>query len=522
MENEKLAQPLDAAERVIRFIERVLVHTKGRFAGKPFELAPWQKEGIFRPLFGTLNEDGTRQYRTAIVGMPRKNGKSQIAAGIALSLLVNDDEPGAEIYSAAADKEQARLVFAEAKRIREYSPFLMKHTRAYRDAIAVPETHSVYRVLSADAVTKHGLNPHGVILDEFHAQPNRELWDVLTSAQGTRTQPLTFGITTAGHDQESICFEQYDYGRKIAAGLIDDPTFFFYWLGAAKEDDWTSPEIWSKANPALGDFLSLAFLESEYRKAKEIAARQNTFRQLYLNQWVQQSTRYIDLGIWDENSDPDCPINPSDLTALHGRTAFGALDLSSVSDTTAWIMLLPRESGKVDIVARFWVPEAQLDKSKNRDLYRVWKEQGYLQTTPGNAIDYDFITAQILEDAEKFNLVDMNIDRLFQGQQVAMRLSDNGLTVFPMGQGFMSFAAPMKEFERLLMDRQLNHGQNPILRWQADNVVVKMDPAGNLKPDKAGSQEKIDGIVSLIMGIDRLSRHEGPSAYESRGLLTLE
>jgi phage terminase large subunit-like protein len=525
MATEQLAaQPigLDAAERVIRFVERITVHTKGRFAGKPFVLTEWQKDSIIRPIFGNLKEDGSRRITKALIGKPRKNGKSQECAGIALNQLLNDREPGAEVYSAAADKDQARLVFDEAKRIVEASPFLTKHCRVYRDCILVPETNSIYKVLSADAFTKHGLNPSAVIFDELHAQPNRELWDVLTTGSGTRWQPLIVAITTAGYDRQSICYEQYDYGRKVAAGLIDDPSFYFAWWGADEADDWTDENVWHKANPALGDFLSLDYLRAQFREAREIPARQNTFRQLHLNQWVQQSTRWIDLHVWEENDAHEIERETTNETPLHGATCYGGLDLSSVSDMTAWIVAAhcPETEGAIDVLAKFWLPEDALDKGANRDLYRAWADAGWLKLTPGNAIDYGFIRAEIVKDAERYNLVDMNIDRLFNGQQMAIDLADEGLQVIPMSQGFMAYAQPMREFERLMLSRFIHHGGNPILKWMADNVVVKTDPAGNLKPDKSKSQNKIDGIVALVMAIDRFTRHT-ESAYTSRGVIVV-
>jgi phage terminase large subunit-like protein len=286
--------------RAIRFIERGLVHSKGRFAGKPFTLADWQRQ-IVGDLFGTLNPDGTRRYRTSLIELPRKNGKTQMAAALALYLLMADGEPGSEVYSAAADKDQARLVFGEAKRMLQASPLLAKQAQVFRDAIFIPETQSIYRALSSDAPTKHGLNPHGVVVDELHAHRDRELWDVLTTAQGTRVQPLTVAITTAGYDRTSVCYELHEYARKVRAGILSDPTFYSVYYGASDDADWTSREVWRAANPALGDFLSEPFLEVEFRQASELPARQNAFRQLYLNQWVSQSTRWIDLALWDAN-----------------------------------------------------------------------------------------------------------------------------------------------------------------------------------------------------------------------------
>lgn len=302
---------MSTAKTVINFIENGLVHSKGRFAGQRFKLADWQKRDIVGPIFGELNPDGTRRYRMALIEIPRKNGKTQMAAAFALYLLLADEEIGAEVYSAAADKDQARLVFGEAKRMLQSSPRLSEKVadgtiQVFKDAIFVPGTQSVYRALSSDAPTKHGLNPHGVVVDELHAHHDRELWDVLTTAQGTRTQPLTVAITTAGYDRTSVCYDLHEYARKVRDKIVDDPTFYSAYYGAPDDADWTDRSVWRSANPALGDFLSEEFLATEFRQASELPARQNAFRQLYLNQWVSQSTRWVDLALWDANHAHGC------------------------------------------------------------------------------------------------------------------------------------------------------------------------------------------------------------------------
>lgn len=510
-----------AADRAVEFFERFLVHVKGRWAGCRFELMPWQRDDIIRPLFGWKRNDGTRRYRIAYIEIPRKNGKSSLAAGIALYLLFADNEPGAEIYSAAADREQAAIVFETAKAMVEASPALRRRCEIYKRSIVVPATGSSYKVLSADAKTKHGFNAHGVIFDELHVQPNRELWDTLTTATGAREQPLVVAITTAGYDRNSVCWEQHEYAEKVLKGVIDDPSYFAYIAAADKEDDWRDPKVWAKANPGLGVTVRLEYLKQEAKRAEEVPAYQNTFRRLHLNQWVQQQSRWIDIALWDEQG--GLVVEEK----LAGRTCYGGLDLSSVSDLTAWVLVFPRDDDpeEVDVLARFWCPEAQLSNSQNRyrDQYRAWAKAGYITPTPGDAIDYGFVKRQILEDAKRFRLVDLNIDQLFQAHQLAMELAEEGLTVVGMGQGFRSMAAPMKELERRLLARKIHHGGNPVLRFMADSVVVKQDAAGNLKPDKANSQARIDGIVALVMALDRAMRHKKPkgSVYEERGLRSL-
>ena len=335
----------DAANLAVRFFEKLLLHSKGEWAGKPFKLQDWQREDIIRPLFGWKRkdapkiEDCTRRYRTAYIEIPRKNGKSTLCAGLALYLLFADGEPGAEVYSAAADTDQARIVFEEAQRMVETSPALSEHGQIYRRSIIVKSERSTYRVISADAHTKHGFNAHGIVFDELHAQPNRELWDVLNTSTGARRQPLMIMITTAGvYDPNSICWEQHEYARQVLNGAIDDPSYFAYIAAADEDDDWTSPVVWAKANPGLGETIKLDYLEAECRRAIQSPAYQNTFRRLHLNQWTSQDERWLDMAAWNacKREFPD----------LKGRACFGGLDLASTTDIAAFVLCFPPEIGR--------------------------------------------------------------------------------------------------------------------------------------------------------------------------------
>ncbi len=510
-----------AAQHAIDFFW-FLRHSRGEWAGQTFVLAPWQ-QFLLWCIFGWKRADGLRRFRTAYVEVPRKNGKSSLAAGIALYLLVADGESGAEVYSAATKRDQAKICWSEAVRMVEKSPALsrmIKHWRA-SDTLSIEATASRYQPLGADADSMDGLNVHGAIVDELHAHKTRQVVDVLDTATAARRQPLIFEITTAGTDQNSICYEHHDYSRKILEGAIRDDTWFAFITSIDDGDDWRDPVTWAKANPNVGVSVKIDDLARKAERAERLPAAQNSFRRLHLNQWTQQSDRWIDLALWDENA------HVVDEKLLEGRVCFGGLDLSSVQDITAWVMVFPwpEQPDELSIVARFWVPEARLNDDSYRyvDQYREWVNGGYLKTTPGEAIDYQFIKRAILEDAQRFRIMSINVDRLFQGYQLSQELADEGLEIFGMGQGFLSMAAPMREFERRLVARKLHHGGNPVLRWMADCVAVREDPAGNLKPDKAGSQGKIDGIVALIMALDRAMRHETPvvSVYEQRGLMTV-
>lgn len=510
-----------AAQHVIDFFG-FLKHSKGEWAGEPFVLEPWQQFLIW-VIFGWKRADGLRRFRTAYIEVPRKNGKSTLAAGIALYLLVADGESGAEIYSAATKRDQAKITWSEAVRMVQKSPALSRMVRHWRssDNLSVEATASKFQPLGADADNMDGLNVHGVIIDELHAHKNRQVVEVLETATAARRQPLVFEITTAGSDQASICFEHHQYTQQVLETTVEDDTWFAFIACLDKDDDWTDPLTWAKANPNLGVSVKPDDLERKVRRAARLPAQQNALRRLHFDEWTQQVDRWLDLSLWDENAGV---VEEDDL---RGRACYGGLDLSSVSDVTAWVMAFPWPDGseELDILARFWVPEAKLHDDANQyaDQYRGWADQGFLQTTPGDAVDYAFIKKTILEDAEKFQVENLNVDRLFQGYQLSQELVDEGLTVIGMGQGFLSMAVPMRELERRLLGKKLHHGGQPMLRWMAGNVAVRQDPAGNFKPDKASTQGKIDGIVALVMALDRVIRHgeTGRSVYEDRGVLVL-
>ena len=866
----------NAANIAVLFFERFLHHSKGEWAGRPFQLEQWQKDQVIRPLFGWKRADGTRRYRRAYIEIPRKNGKSTLGAAIALALLYIDSEPGAEVYSAASDREQAAIVFNEARAMVETSPELLRRSKPFRRSIVVPGTRSSYRVLSADAPHQHGLNAHGIVFDELHTQPDRELWDVLNTSTGARRQPLVVMLTTAGYDRESICWEQHEYARQILQGIVQDDSFFACIYGAEESDDWLDPATWRKANPNLGVTISLDYLEGEARRAQISPAYQNTFRRLHLNQWCvilgtmiamesgefkrvedlipgdrivafdektqtltisvvksildngvhpvyrittkrgrsitttgnhpfwcrtgrSDSPKYswidalslrpgdrvgialgwpdgqvqseitedqarflgimigdgamtdhspritsidpgvlefcrdmaeqfgvalrsrgdhpaqfrfpkkirggrqpnslkqwlIDQKVWGKNvyskrvpefvwvggkkiwaaflsgyldTDgcvaeedgntaiiwvsanlkllEDCqqllamlgaqsnlrqgrtgefpswrlevherrsqallrdsltpvhsakkgklksakieggrdgavsldrfrfdpiqsieilqpentigveveafhthitngfithntqqetrwlPIEtwdtcnqPVDAELLKGAECYGGLDLASSSDIAAFVLDFPNEPGEDERHAWlpfFWIPEANMIERARKDRvpYDAWVRAGLIKATPGNVIDYRQIVADIIALGEKYNIKEIAFDR-WGAVQISQELMGAGYELVGFGQGFQSMAPPMKDLLRLVMDRKLAHGGNPVLRWMADNLVVRQDPAGNVKPDKAKSREKIDGIVGGLMALDRASRHQGGSVYDERGLITL-
>ena len=510
----------DAADYAVNFIE-CLSHTKGKWSGKPFELIDWQEQ-IIRDIFGTLKPNGYRQFNTAYIEIPKKMGKSELAAAVALLLCCGDGEERAEVYGCAADRQQASIVFEVAADMVRMSPALSKRVKilSATKRIVFQPTNSFYQVLSAEAYSKHGFNIHGVVFDELHTQPNRKLFDVMTKGSGdARTQPLYFLITTAGSDTKSICYETHQKAKDLLEGRKVDPTFYPVIYGADESDDWTDPKVWKKANPSLGITVGIDKVKAACESAKQNPAEENTFRQLRLNQWVKQAVRWMPMDKWDKCA---FAVNEEDLL---GRVCYGGLDLSSSIDITAFVLVFPPEDedDKYVVLPYFWLPEETLNLRVNRDHvpYDVWEKQGYLKTTEGNVVHYGFIEKFIESLGEKYNIREIAFDR-WGAVQMVQNLEGMGFTVVPFGQGFKDMSPPTKELMKLTLEEKVAHGGHPVLRWMMDNIFIRTDPAGNIKPDKEKSTEKIDGAVATIMALDRAIRcgnDTSASVYDGRGLL---
>ena len=510
-----------AADWAVQFV-RQLTHSTGEYAGQPFNLQPWQ-ETIIRRLFGTLGPDGRRQYRTAFIAIPRKNGKTELAAALALFMLLGDRELGAQVYGAAVDRDQATLVFTAASAMVRHDPELSRMVEI------IPSTRrmlhaassSLYRAIPGDAPSAHGYNASAVIYDELHAAPDGKLWDVLRTSSGARRQPLHIVITTAGYDRHSICWELWDYAEKVRDGLITDPTFLPVIYAAPPDADWGDETVWYAANPALGTFRSLDEMRIRFREAQEIPARQNTFRRLYLNQWTESATRWLDGDAWAACAGP---VGWRDLPeSLAGERVWLGLDLSSKQDLTAAALVCPGPDDRIRVALHFWIPEANLRQrvDKDRVPYDVWAREGALTLTPGNRVDYAFIRAWVREQASRYRLEEVDIDP-WNATGLTTDLQEDGATVVEVGQNFRQLSDATKELEALVKARRLQHGGHPVLAWCAANVVVRQDPAGNVKPDKDKSTERIDGIVALITALAQALRAPNTtSIYESRGLVTL-
>lgn len=508
------------ADRAVKFIEN-LCHTKGKWAGKRFWLLPWQEQ-LIRDIFGIVKPDGYRQFRTAFVEICKKVGKSELAAAVALYLLYADNEPSAEVYGAAADRQQASIVFDVAKQMVEMSPALLKRSKLMTATKRIVNygNSGYYQVLSAEVGGKHGFSVSGLVFDEIHTQPNRQLYDVLTKGSSdARQNPLHFIITTAGTDRHSIAYELHTKAVDILEGRRVDPTFYPVVYGLKDDEDWEDEANWYKVNPSLGYTVDIERLRDAYREAKQNPADEVTFKWLRLNMWVSSTVAWIPDAIFMKGNEE------IDLAALEGRDCYGGLDLSSTGDITALVLMFPPrdEDEKYILLPFFWVPEETIpQRVKAASVpYDIWEKQGYLLSTEGNVIHYDFIEKFINDLAEKYHIVEIAVDR-WNATQMIQNLEGDGFTMVPFGQGFASMSGPTKDFYRLLMEGQIIHGGHPVLRWMAGNVVVDTDPAGNIKVTKAKSKEKIDGIVAAIMALDRCIRNQTEpqgSVYDERGLL---
>lgn len=488
------------ASRAVKFFGGYLRHVKGEKAGQPLNLAKWQREDIIEPLFGWQTSEHVRRYRTAYIEIPRKNGKSTLAAGIALYLLLADGEAGAEVYSAAADRDQASIVFDMAVRMIEAHPSLSARCKVYRTkTIIVKETGAVYKALSSDAFTKHGLNAHGIVFDELHAQKDSELWDVLTTSVAARKQPLTVAITTAGYDRNSLCWQIHEYAERVRDGQIDDPSFLPVIYASEPGSDWRDERTWASANPGLGESVRMDYLRQACATAVDAPARENTFRRLHLNQWTEQDVRWIPMHHWRECCGE--PIDEAKIEALKKIPCYGGLDLSSVKDLSAFVLYWPTTK---DVLAWFWMPaDSMMTKMReDRVPYPQWVKDGHVIAHPGRTVNFDKVRADIKRLAGGFRCVSVGVDR-WQAEQMRQQLTADGFVAEPFGQGFASMSAPSKELERLVVEREIQHHGNPVLDWMAGNVTVETDPAGNIKPTKARSTGKIDGIVALVMAIGR-------------------
>ncbi|MFZ5829810.1 MAG: terminase large subunit [Planctomycetota bacterium] len=482
------------AWRWIDFIEQYCTFSQGKKKKQPFVLETWQK-GVIANLFGWLDPSGLRRFREGLIYIPRKNGKSEMLAAIVCASLFLDAEPGAQLFSAASKRDQTKYVFEPVRQMITAHKSLRKLARDYRYDIRVEDR--VYRAISSDALGEHGGSTHLAVIDELHAQPDRELVDVLETSMLERQQPLLLSITTADYARPSICNEKLSYAENVRDGVFEDPRFLPAIYCAAREDDPFDPRTWRKANPNLGVSYEEEKLRALAEKARRVPAFLNTFLRLNLNVVTDADVAWIPLHEWDA-----CGAAPVALDELAGRECYAGLDLSTTTDLTALALVFPDGLSGIDVLMRFWVPEENAHRREQRDRvpYLDWIRRGQITATPGETVDYDRVRSDILSLDAVFDLRSIAVDR-WQANQMMTQLQGEGLEVYKHGQGFASMALPCRELERLVYSRALRHGGHPVLRWMAGNTMVRVDPAGNQKPDKQKSTERIDGIVALLMAI---------------------
>ena len=505
-----------AAKKAVGFIETFITHTKGEMSGKPFLLEDWQKK-IVSDLFGWKNKKtDLRKYRTAYIQIGRKNGKSTLASALALYMLFADDERGSEIYSAAGDRQQAGIVHEIAKGMIVANPELSKRSKVYRNSIVNESKGNFYQAISSDSKTKHGFNANCIIFDELHTQPNRDLWDTLTTSVGSRRQPLTIAITTAGYDRNSICHEIYKYAQQVDNQSVKDETFYSCIYEAEMDDDITDEEVWKKANPNYGVSLKKNYMEIESQRAVDVPSYQNTFKRLMLNIWTDSVSVWIPNNEWME-----CH-QEFDYSTLDGKECWGGLDLASTRDISAFVLLFKVDE-KYIVLPHLFIPEENAKKRSERDGvdYVTWKNQGHIIATDGDVADYNFIKEKINELSKKYRIQSIAYDR-WNASQLVIDLQNDGANMDPFGQGFVSMSAPTKELEKLIIGKQIIHNDNPCMNWMLSNVAIQEDPAGNIKIAKNKSKEKVDGMVALVMALGEMMTEESTdSVYDERGLLIL-
>jgi phage terminase large subunit-like protein len=489
---------------------------KGEWAGEPLTLQPWQ-QFIVGLIMGWRRADGMRRFRTAFVECPRGQGKSSLAASLLLYTTFLEGEPGADGFSAATKRDQARVVFESCRQ-------MVRRTPALRSRIDI-QTHNLYQLdsasklepLSSDARTLDGLRPHVVVADEVHAHPDSSVIDVLLTGMGTRRQPLLFEITTAGVDRHGPWWAHREYTRAILEQAHADPAWFGIIFNADLDADWTDPATWQIANPGYGHQVKVDYLENESRKAQRILSYQNTFRRLHLGQLVEQIDRFLDMQAWDAT---ESAVDPA---ALDGRSCVAGLDLSTRTDLTACVLAFPDDDGGITVLPHYWCPEAGIEKRSKVDRvpYADWARLGYLTPTPGNVVDYDVIRRDLNALGQRYRITELAFDP-WNATQIATQLQGDGFHVMEIRQGFRSLSEPTKHLAALVADHKLRHGGHPMLRWQARNLVVREDANGNLAPDKSKAIERIDGMVALVMALARVMvAPSGTSVYDERGILTI-
>jgi phage terminase large subunit-like protein len=508
----------------VQFIESLTLTKTRSGQPQPFKLLPFQKRFVANVL-GWKRADGARLYRKAFYSTARKNAKTQLAAAIALDLLVIDNEPSPEIYIAAKDRDQASFCFSAAAQMVDAHDELrdMLDVVPYAKEIRNRRNGGLLKALSSEGRTKHGSSPSTVVFDEFHVwgPAEEELFSALTTGSGARRQPLFIITTTAGVDEYSLCFREYEYCRRILDGTVEDPTYYPQIHEVPADADWTDESLWGLANPGLGEILQIDSLREDFKKASAMPSEQAKFRRLNLNQWTKATSEWIPIRLWDA-----CASESFSLEDLHGKPCCGGLDLASTGDLTAFV--LAWKIGKIVVYPWFFIPEQGIRERSHKDgvRYDLWSKDKHIELTPGAVTDWRFVTKRILQLAEQFEIKSIGFDR-FGARDTVSDLQEAGLTVADTGQGYVSQSAPTKRLEELILNKDLVHSGHPILRWNMACATISSDAAGNIKvvkPARMRSTKRVDVAVALVMAIDQVMRQppdDGESIYETRGLISL-
>lgn len=506
-----------AANKAIGFIETFCTHTKGELSGTALILEDWQKK-IVGDLFGWKNKKtNLRRYRTAYIQIARKNGKSTLAAALALLMLYVDDEKGSEVYSAASNRQQAGIVFEIAKGMIQNNKELNSRGKIFRNSIINEGKGNFYQAISSDSKTKHGFNSNCVVYDELHTAPNRELWDALATSVGSRRQPLIITITTAGFDRQSICYELYSYAKRILNKSLKDDTFYPCVFECDIDDDIQDEKVWKKANPNYGISLKKKYMKIESQKAMDVPSYLNTFKRLHLNMWTDS------VSVWIPNSEWMECHQEFDYDSLDGCAAWGGLDLASTRDLSALTLVFKVED-KFVIMPYIFVPKENAIKRSKIDGvdYLTFIRENDVIATEGDVQDYSFIRKTINDLSKKYRIQSIAYDRWGASQLILDLTNQDGVPMSPLGQGFVSLSAPTKTFEREILAKNVIHPNNKCLNWCMSNVAIQEDASGNLKPAKNKSKEKIDPVVATICAFaEMMTMDSGESVYDERGLILL-
>ncbi len=497
-----------AADHVVTFFSKFLRHSKGQWAGKAFALLDWQRDEVVAPMFGWKRPDGRRRFREAFIAIPKKNGKSTLCGGLSLYFLTADNEPGAEVYGAGSDREQAGIVYREAAAMTKAAPSLAERLMLVesRKRIVSPLNGSFYQVLSADAFRAEGINAHATIFDELHAQPDRRLYDALRYAGAARRQPFLIQITTAGSDRDSICGDRWDYAARVAAGTVEDLAFFPYLRAASSTDDWLDPKTWAKANPSLGVTIDLEDFARDVQAARISPGDEASFRRYRLNQWLDAADEaWISTDRWDAGQ------TAFGADALDGRDVWLGLDLArGGGDWTSVCFATRTDAGNVRAIWRHYYPQAKFEERarEGRIPIDAWRRAGWITVTPGNVTDFALVEADIAEFSKRAKIQSLNYDPA-AAAELAQRLQDNhGIPLMQVPQTLVHLNGPTLDLERLLESSQLEHNGDPVAAWMATNAVKIISRSNDLckiaKP-RLGRDKNIDGLAALIFALKNIA-----------------